>query len=88
MSNTQQVIYGLVFSSTPRHGYLEVPTFLVERVSFKPTRFSVCVGSTWYLEEDCDAPEFLNRAESEGIKYRISEYERGEDYEDMIDRYF
>jgi hypothetical protein len=87
MQTANTVIYGLVFSSTPSHGYLEVPAFLVERVCFKPSKFSVHIVGHWYLEEDCDAPELLNRLDSEGIKYRISEYTRGDDYTEMLDRW-
>lgn len=88
MSNEQTTVYGLTFSSTPRHGYLEVPTFLLERVGFTPTRFSVRMSGYYFLEEDCDAPDFLKLADAHGIQYRITEYERDEAYEQMIDSWF
>jgi hypothetical protein len=45
---------------TPGHGYLEVPSWHLDRIGFVPTEYSFRDGHVCYLEEDCDMPAFLD----------------------------
>jgi hypothetical protein len=65
----------LKFLNHAEHGYLEVPLTLLDKVDYIPTMFS-CFDVTTklcYLEEDCDAPRFLKKAEEIGLKVNIIE---------------
>lgn len=71
------------FVSTPSHAYLVVPRKDVEALALA-TRisgfsFEDAREGTVFLEEDCDAPAFLNAAEREGWTVRI-----GDDYRDAL----
>lgn len=46
--------------STPSHGYLIVKR--EEMGGFNPSNYSRKNAHSYYLEEDCDAPEFLQHA--------------------------
>lgn len=83
----QGITYGLSFSTTPSHGYLEVPKFLVDRVGFVPSNFSVLMGNRWFLEEDDDAGFCLDLFEKAGIKVFIQSYVKGADFEEMLERF-
>ncbi len=50
------------FIEDPGHGWLEVTTVDLARVGLKSSdfsRYSYRRGNTLYLEEDCDAPKFI-----------------------------
>lgn len=83
----QGVKYGLTYSSTPVHGYLAVPKFLVERVNFVPSKFSVRINGFWHLEEDMDMPLCLELFDENDIHYFLQYYPRDQSYQDMIDRF-
>lgn len=53
------ITYHLTFYSTPSHGYLAAPLWMVEETDIRPTKYSFKAGQYWYLEEDVDAPWFL-----------------------------
>lgn len=60
------------------HGWLEVPTQIVKKVGIlkKISRYSYLDSYSasdrkCYLEEDCDAPLFLEACKSKGIKVTI-----------------
>lgn len=64
--NTTSARAGIVFLSTPSHGYLAVPRENVhyptaQRIA-RESDYSWNYGGTAYLEEDCDAPAFLDAA--------------------------
>ena len=65
------------FYSDPGHGWLEVAWSDLKRLSLNPTDFSRCSsrkGNLFYVEEDCDAPIFLNAWEAmHGIKPQFRE---------------
>ena len=51
-----------VFYDTPGHGYLEVPVSDVQKAGVE-SKISTCspiYGGCYYLEEDCDAPLFMD----------------------------
>ena len=52
----------LRFISDSAHGWLEVPTVDVAAAGVTPSRYSYIDGHSGltYLEEDCDAPKYLN----------------------------
>lgn len=81
------VTLGLIFHSTPSHGYLQVPVQVVQRVGFEPTRFSTKVFSAWFLEEDCDAPAFLKLASANEIRCAIKEVEEDEQFQEWLDNH-
>ena len=67
----------LRFVSDPGHGWLRVPRRLIDELGIagKISEFSY-VSSTdegVYLEEDCDAPLFLNAMKDSGREYKIVE---------------
>jgi hypothetical protein len=47
------------FMTDPRHAWLMVPMADVRAVGFKPSQFSFHRDGIAYLEQDCDAPDFL-----------------------------
>ncbi len=48
-----------VWLSTPYHAYLKVLVSGVLHSGFKPSKYSYQNGNHYYLEEDCDAPDYL-----------------------------
>lgn len=54
------------FIEDPGHGWLEVPAADVSAVGFNPSAYSPRRKGFVYLEEDCDAPGFLERARAAG----------------------
>ena len=48
-----------VWYITPSHGYLKVLISGVMCSGFKPSKYSYKVLDYVYLEEDCDAPDYL-----------------------------
>lgn len=65
----------LVFHTDPGHGWLQVPMADVQRLGIadKISRCSYRDGGMAYLEEDCDAPRFLQAAEAAGWKVKLTE---------------
>jgi hypothetical protein len=50
------------FITDPGHGWIEVTTADLAKIGLKVTdfsRYSYRRGNTLYLEEDCDAPKFI-----------------------------
>lgn len=62
-----------IFHSDAGHGWLAVKAVeLIEHNLFgEISSFSYTRGQTVYLEEDCDAPKFLNALKEKGIEYKI-----------------
>lgn len=58
------------FISDPGHGWLEVPITLIEQLGIKSriSAYSYIKGHMAYLEEDCDAVEFIRAARAAGIQ--------------------
>lgn len=54
------IIATLTFHIDPEHGWLEVPVALVRQSGIEVSSYSYQDGDTAYLEEDCDAPRFLD----------------------------
>lgn len=54
----------------PAHGWIAVPMQWLEQFGIvgKISSWSYLRGSTAYLEEDCDAPEFRREAEANGFR--------------------
>jgi hypothetical protein len=63
----------LTFHSDPGHGWLEVPKQLLQEVGYAPSRCSYqsFFAETVYLEEDCDATLFSERAKEKGFNFKI-----------------
>ena len=61
------------FYSDPGHGWLAVKRKLVFDLNLQNTitAYSYQNGGTVYLEEDCDAAEFIQALKSTGQKYEI-----------------
>ena len=58
------------FYSDPGHGWLRVPREELRELGIesKISKYSYQKGSFVYLEEDCDAPEFINAlSEARGV---------------------
>jgi hypothetical protein len=66
------VVFEAMFISTPSHGYLQVPNNAVRAVGVKPSQFSVSDGMFFFLEEDCDAPEFMDACAEAGFGLRMT----------------
>lgn len=65
----------LNFYSDPGHGWLRVPAALLEKLGVveKVSPYSYMQGPWVYLEEDCDASEFLAAAKREGLAVTFRE---------------
>jgi hypothetical protein len=64
----------LTFYSTPGHGYLSVSKSTFLKHGGDPEKISGYSGHTvtnLFLEEDCDAPYFLDLLDSKGVKYKV-----------------
>ena len=73
------------FISTPSHGYLIVPMEQIRNLEKDGLKFSNCSyqsgGQAW-LEEDCDAPKFIERC-----KLGRDDIEEINTNEDFVGRY-
>ena len=60
-----------IFHSDAGHGWLKVPMSEIKefKIEDKISRFSYMKGDMVYLEEDCDAPLFIDKLEAEGQKF-------------------
>jgi len=65
-----------LFFSDPGHGWLKVPlrTLQTLGIAGKVTRYSHQRGGYAYLEEDCDAPLFIEAMEQRGVKVEFAEH--------------
>jgi hypothetical protein len=75
----------IVFISDDAHGWGIVSAEQIKAARMSPADFSQCSyqtpnGEIYALEEDCDFPKYLNKLESMGIKYEITD--RHVDYAD------
>lgn len=57
------------FISDPGHGWIEVPMTMIDQLGIKQkiSPYSYRNGAFAYLEEDCDAYEFVQACKSQGI---------------------
>jgi hypothetical protein len=64
----------LPMHSDPRHAWLEVPAELIKQLGIGPqiSKFSYMHHGKVYLEEDCDAPLFLEAANAAKVRYRVA----------------
>jgi hypothetical protein len=66
--------FTLTYHQDAGHGWLEVTRKQVVEVGLAPSDFSFFSykdGGTFYLEEDCDAPHFVDAARNSGIPLNI-----------------
>lgn len=61
------------FISDPGHGWLKVKRKEVEALGIHVSRYSYQRGVWVYLEEDCDAPRFLQAKEARGERVEFRE---------------
>jgi len=61
------------FISDPGHGWVEVPMQLIELLGIKSkiSAYSYRKGTMAYLEEDCDAFEFVQACKAQGIDVKF-----------------
>jgi hypothetical protein len=68
----------LTWHSDPSHGWLAVPLNLIKllNIADKISRYSYIDKNlkTVYLEEDCDAPQFISAAIASGIQITMAEH--------------
>jgi len=69
MSETRK----LTFHADPSHGWLEVPVLDIMALGIIPSEYSYIKGDKVFLEEDCDANAYLERAKSAGWTINITE---------------
>ena len=78
----------LTFYDCVSHGYLQVSwadfVNIFKKYDYYPSECSYKGLGYVYLEEDCDAPEFLKVLKDEGISYEISDEFGGESMYDHI----
>mgnify|MGYP000041004342 FL=1 len=77
-----------VFHSDPSHGWLAVKLDELKMLGITQdiSNFSYVKGKTAYLEEDCDAPKFIQAAHAKGIVVEIRQGPQRESYSPI--RYF
>jgi len=63
----------LTFHADPSHGWLEVPVIDIMALGIIPSEFSHIKGDMVYLEEDCDANEYILAAKANGWTVNITE---------------
>jgi hypothetical protein len=61
------------FISDPGHGWLKVPESDLQGTGLVFSGYSPRRGGFAYLEEDCDAPKYLDYLKGQGIEFRITE---------------
>jgi hypothetical protein len=62
----------LTFYSDPGHGWLRVPHAVLKYFKLKPSAYSYQDREFGYLEEDCDASDFMDVAKAEGYTVNIA----------------
>jgi len=60
------------FIEDPGHGWLAVPEADLKGIGLKFSQYSPRRGGMVYLEEDCDAPKYLDYLQSQGMIVRIT----------------
>lgn len=65
----------VIYHTDPGHGWLEVPLQTLKELGILKgmTEFSYLHGSKAFLEEDCDARVFMQKAKAAGIDLHVSE---------------
>lgn len=65
----------LLYIQDPGHGWLLAPGALVRQLGITPSRYSYYnrAGDQVYLEEDCDAGEFMRALRATGATPEIQE---------------
>lgn len=68
----------LTFYTDPGHGWLQVQRDDLVAIGLSEQDFTSCSyktkhGETLYLEEDCDAPKFIEALKAKGIQYGVVE---------------
>lgn len=71
MTANATVFEGL-FIQTPGHGYLRVKRADVAAVGITPSSYSPSDDAFFFLEEDCDANEFLDSVTDAGFGFRMN----------------
>ena len=78
----------LTFYDCVSHGYLQVSwadfVNIFKKYDYYPSECSYKGRGYVYLEEDCDAPEFLKVLKDEGVSYEICEEFGGESMYNLI----
>ena len=81
-------ILNLTFYDCVSHRYLQVSwadfVNIVKNYDYYPNECSFKGRGYVYLEDDCDAPEFLKVLKDEGVSYEICEEFGGETMYDLI----
>ena len=71
------MVIGCTFISDPGHGWLEVAADVARRVLGEKIKlisnYSYVFDNLIYLEEDCDAPLFLNECKAKGLTCDVEE---------------
>lgn len=70
----------LDFISDAGHGWLRVPRPMINSIKMDAldfSRYSYCDSAAFYLEEDCDAGKFIDRATRIGIKVNFRDIDHG-----------
>ena len=62
----------LIKVSDPGHGWLQVPKSLALEIYPGKTDYSYETTEAYWLEEDCEAPSFLNAAKNAGYEIKVS----------------
>lgn len=62
-----------LYHTDPGHGWIEVPMAELCRLGIERaiTPFSYRHGDTAYLEEDCDAPLFIETLRTQGVEIKL-----------------
>lgn len=78
----------LTFYDCVSHGYLQVSwtdfVNIFKKYDYYPSECSYKGRGYVYLEEDCDAPEFIKVLKDEGVPYEVYEEYGGERMYDKI----
>ena len=78
----------LTFFDCVSHGYLQVSwtdfVNIFKKYDYYPSECSYKGQGYVYLEEDCDAPEFIKVLKDEGVPYEVYEEFGGERMYDKI----
>ena len=78
----------LTFYDCISHGYLQVSwadfVNIIKKSAYYPSECSYKGRGYVYLEDDCDAPEFLKVLNDEGVSYEICEEFGGESMYELI----
>lgn len=73
INSMNTVVYAFILD--PGHGWLQVPECDVEASGVEVSEYSPRVRGWVFLEEDCDAPAFVEACEAKGFAVRWNEVE-------------